>query len=434
MSLAPDLWPYVPAVLVNLALAAFLITYDAKRRVNRALALFLVVKAAGAAVRVLAPLFGGIDGAAIAASGPVYFVVDAPVYMYAAAAFLHIHDVVPRWVASPWPYLAAAAAAGGVYLIDPATWGPTAGQPEGWLSLVDATLDLAFTAIPLAIAAYAFSRAGEGSWRGLHLFAMGTALEFTFLSTERLVNILRGVADTARGSAVLFELVEGLRGALIVSLLALLAYHAVRARSDKRQAATVFLATLVAAVATGVLRGYPPLGATGQNVGNFFHGVWSVVTPLVLAHAILKHQMLDIDVKARWGVSKGTLAGIFVAAFFVVSEGAQAIFEDFVGNELLGILAAGALVFAIAPLQRLADQVAARTVPSEEDGLRSPRGVDSVEAAYRAAVRAALRDEVLTRREEHHLAEVADNLGLSSKRALEIREEIEADHADDRAG
>lgn len=149
------------------------------------------------------------------------------------------------------------------------------------------------------------------------------------------------------------------------------------------------------------------------------YGLTRTVAVFVLAYGVLKHQILDIDQKVEWGVSKTTVAGVFVAVFFMVSEGAQALFADFAGNELIGVLAAGALVFAISPLQRLADRFAAKAVPGGAEA-----GADA-EASYRQALRMALADGGITPEEEDELAERAEELGLGPKRALELRREAE---------
>lgn len=47
------------------------------------------------------------------------------------------------------------------------------------------------------------------------------------------------------------------------------------------------------------------------------------------------------------------------------------------------------------------------------------------EDVYRAALRIALKDRRVTPEEELHLAELGEHLGLSARRALALRREIE---------
>ncbi len=147
-------------------------------------------------------------------------------------------------------------------------------------------------------------------------------------------------------------------------------------------------------------------------------GVARTLTVLLLAYAILRHELLDLDVKVRWTVSKTTVAGVFVVVFFIVSEGAALVFSDLAGNEWLGIVAAGALLFVLAPLQRLGDGIAARAVPASD-----------VEETYRVAVAKFLADDQITREEEGHLARLAARLGIDAERAFEIQEKVQAGRA-----
>ena len=148
---------------------------------------------------------------------------------------------------------------------------------------------------------------------------------------------------------------------------------------------------------------------------------------LVLAVAILRHQFLDIDVKIRWTITRGTVALAFVAVFFVVAQIAQSFLSETYGL-IVGGTAAGLLLFAIAPLQRMAERVAARavpvvgapTAPSAEERDRRFR-------VYRRAISHALRDG-LTPDEEQHLAELATELGIDYATALGIRREVEGSH------
>lgn len=151
-------------------------------------------------------------------------------------------------------------------------------------------------------------------------------------------------------------------------------------------------------------------------------------TVAILAYAVLKHQVLGIEAKVRWGISKTTVAGAFIAVFFVVSEGAQLVFGG--DNPWLGLLAAAALVFAISPLQRAADRIAARAVPVSAPGAGAEGAAEADEALYVAQLRLALRDREVTPDEEVTLAALADKLGIGAKRAVELRHQVQAEMAD----
>jgi hypothetical protein len=159
----------------------------------------------------------------------------------------------------------------------------------------------------------------------------------------------------------------------------------------------------------------------GIVMGLFFpeespSGAARIYDVVLVAYAVLRLQYLDLDLKVRWGISKGTVAGIVVAVVFVASEGAQLVFGE--DKQWLGLAVGGLVVFAIAPLQRAAEKLAERAVPVAS----GPQGRTSAEAIYCEAFLAASRDGKVTRREEIHLARIADRLGIGVERALELRE------------
>jgi len=157
---------------------------------------------------------------------------------------------------------------------------------------------------------------------------------------------------------------------------------------------------------------------------------------LILAYAILRHQLLDIDVKLKWTIKRGTLAGMFLAVFFVASQVAQNYFSQSYGV-LAGGAAAGLLLFAIAPLQRVAERVADAAMPGvgqpTHAGTLAAAGVVPAdpgtlvrkEDAYRGALRVALADRRMSPEEEIALARVAEELGLGAARAVELRIQVE---------
>lgn len=151
------------------------------------------------------------------------------------------------------------------------------------------------------------------------------------------------------------------------------------------------------------------------------HAVVRFVGFAILAYAIVRHQVLGAAGKFRWAFSKSTVAAIFIAVFFVASELAQEFFGETLGSAYVGILAAGALVFALAPLSRVADRLAERVVPS---AVPQAPGTAAQEDAYRASVRLAMRGGI-SRREEFELARIAEAHGLSPTQALALRDEVE---------
>ncbi|MBI4392388.1 MAG: hypothetical protein HY556_01135 [Euryarchaeota archaeon] len=156
----------------------------------------------------------------------------------------------------------------------------------------------------------------------------------------------------------------------------------------------------------------------GSVLDDGFNGVARILGAAVAAYAILRHQLLGLDLKVKWTIKQSTIAAAFIGVFFVVSETAQVVFAESLGT-YIGIAAAGLLVFAIAPLQRAAEKVASAAMP----GVKSVGEMSSEERArvYREAVAGAWADGNLSREEREMLERLAASLGLddATTKALE---------------
>ncbi len=90
-----------------------------------------------------------------------------------------------------------------------------------------------------------------------------------------------------------------------------------------------------------------------------------LAVPLI-AYGILKSQLFDIDLKIQWTIRQSTIAAAFVAVFYVVTEGADRLFEAELGA-WVGLLASALLIFFLAPLQRFAEHFAGAVMPNTSD-------------------------------------------------------------------
>lgn len=155
-------------------------------------------------------------------------------------------------------------------------------------------------------------------------------------------------------------------------------------------------------------------------------GALRTVSWAILALAILRHGLLGRALP-RLAVSRGPAAAAALAALLIVAQVAQEFFAAQYGLVMGGIVA-GALLFAASPIQRAFE--AQRAGHVERAAPPSPRGRDEAEAAYRKALRIALRGPSLTLEEETHLHELAEHLGIGAGRAhalfVEVKREMEA--------
>lgn len=190
----------------------------------------------------------------------------------------------------------------------------------------------------------------------------------------------------------------------------------------RRRARTYVAAFGMLDVSWGLLYLWAAAYFTGNPVtvtawfGYLFPGA-ALLFAVLLSHAILRTQLFDIDLKLKWTVRQGTIVAFFLAAFFVVSELAAQVLAPRLGT-VSGILAAGALLFFLAPLQRLAERVSDRAMPGVRD-TEEYRTVRKREV-YQAAVESAMRDGRITDRERDVLATLADQLGLTHRDVGEI--------------
>jgi hypothetical protein len=182
-----------------------------------------------------------------------------------------------------------------------------------------------------------------------------------------------------------------------------------------RNVALFALALFLCGMALGVaLNGFE--GAAQAGV----FGVFRAMAMTLLAFSILRHQLLGIDVKVKWTIKRGTLAGMFLAVFFVVAQLGQNYLSGALGWAVGGV-AAGLMLFALTPLQRLAERVADAAMPGVKAVGEMTR--DDRASLYREAARTAWADGVLTRDERAMLDTLRDRLGLGGDESIRIERE-----------
>jgi hypothetical protein len=150
-------------------------------------------------------------------------------------------------------------------------------------------------------------------------------------------------------------------------------------------------------------------------------GLVRLVMAALLVYAILRHQLLGLDVKVKWTLRQSTVAAAFIGVFFVVSESASTFFATSGLGSYLGIAAAGLLVFAMAPLQRAAERVANAAMPGVRPATAMAR--PEREACYKNQAAAAWADGTLSEDEREMLDAAREYLGLSAEEASALERE-----------
>lgn len=147
----------------------------------------------------------------------------------------------------------------------------------------------------------------------------------------------------------------------------------------------------------------------------------SFLNSVLLGYGILRAQVFDIDIKLKWTLSRGTMASVFVAVFFLVANAAQ----EFLAEELgwaLGGIAAGALLLVISPLQRAAEGLASAALPgvAAHSEYASFRKLE----VYKGALEEMLQDGALNDRDRAVLRRLRERLGLSESTCLAMESDL----------
>jgi hypothetical protein len=144
-----------------------------------------------------------------------------------------------------------------------------------------------------------------------------------------------------------------------------------------------------------------------------------IYVPLV-AYGVLRVQLFDIDLRIKRGLRRGTVAAAFVAVFFVISELAGNYLSDKFGT-VIGILGTGTLIFFLEPIQRAAERFSDAAMPNtvatpEYETYRKLQVYDS-------AIRAALEDGHISKRQRRVLDSMIDSMGIDRTVARRMEED-----------
>ncbi len=90
-----------------------------------------------------------------------------------------------------------------------------------------------------------------------------------------------------------------------------------------------------------------------------------LASSVLIAAALLRTQLFDFDLKLKIGLTKGTVAAIFLGTFFVVAAIAQQYLQQY--GFIAGGIAVGFLLLAFVPIQRAAASMADRVLPGVSD-------------------------------------------------------------------
>lgn len=178
--------------------------------------------------------------------------------------------------------------------------------------------------------------------------------------------------------------------------------------------AAVYIVALTVEVDTGMTFAGPVLQAYALSL---------IVYVLLTGYGILTAHLFDIDLRIKWTIQQSSIAAVFVAVFFLVSEAAATFLSDRLGT-VFGLLAASLLVFLLAPLERAAARLADAAMPSVQP---TPEYASFRKLQiYAAALEGAFQDGEITGRERAMLDNLSRTLGVHAADAARLEAEAQS--------
>lgn len=165
-------------------------------------------------------------------------------------------------------------------------------------------------------------------------------------------------------------------------------------------------------------------GYTTQTVFAFAPFAATLFFVLLMGYGILRTQLFEVGSGVTRTVSRTAVGALFLGVFLVVSQLAQSFAASYFGARgwIAGGIAAGLLVFALVPLQRAAERIAAFALPNA--GPVSAMSHQDRKDLYQEQLRIAWEDGTLTAKERHLLDVAGERLGLTSEEVVGLEREV----------
>lgn len=181
-------------------------------------------------------------------------------------------------------------------------------------------------------------------------------------------------------------------------------------------------AVAVGSVALSFLAGFI-LQWSSVEVLLFLFGLARFAFPALMALAVVRHRLLDSDLRVLIVLRQGVVASAFASVFFVLSETAENVVP--VSDALAGIGAAVLIALVLKPLQAFSTRLARRFMPLAE-GVGSPDqlALDARLAIYQEQAKLVWEDGVVGARERRVLDNLAARLHLGEDLARRVESAV----------
>jgi len=158
-------------------------------------------------------------------------------------------------------------------------------------------------------------------------------------------------------------------------------------------------------------------------LGKLVYALGTLLAVPLIAYGILRTQLFDIDLRIRWTIKQSTVGIVIFAIVFLVSEGAEQLLSEQLGN-YWGLLAAAVIAIALRPVQRFAERVAAAAMPNTQNTPEYKS--DRKRQVYEAAIAEALQDGGMSEKERSLLNRLRESLDISLSDAEKLEREIQS--------
>ena len=212
---------------------------------------------------------------------------------------------------------------------------------------------------------------------------------------------------------------------LFALLIALTAFFTARKGSMARSRAMWF------AIAFGVRDAYVglitvlypilrPIPVWGDFIYNQSTAIAYSVYVLLLAYAVLRSQLFDIDLKVKFVLRHSTVVALIAGIFIISSELLETLIP--VSSTALGIMVAVAILIVLRPLHRLALKMSDRLMKNVQD---TPEYLDARRLdVYRATLEGVVKDGNVSDKERKVLDHLRENLGISESDAQALEKAL----------
>lgn len=315
MQLGAEVWPWLVAASLSLALGAWLASCGWGKPAVRALVLFLFARA-------LFDLANGLALASGAFSPPPWvlpvatlLLPGAAITFYGAYHREHGHEV--QWTRFGWPVSVMLVA---LYLVVPQTWAYTSDGDIhfGPLFVFYGLNYLLYAALALDLGRHAIKADGLRRRRSLLWLGLGFAFLPAYVSASDFlfIDILkeRVLVDGWVAAAHWVSVAAGL---VLLALFGLLARNTVQTKDEAHK---VDVAWMLGALVVPLLTVLIIWGLRAANVASIAalvgaEGLWSVLHPIFVAVAVARFGVFGLELRAVRGLQWMLMVALFPLAF-----------------------------------------------------------------------------------------------------------------------